>query len=509
VTQPEAPASAAGASAPAPARPVHRLTLRAKGALALVAVVVYVVGVGLLLADSRHKQLLMVEDLERTHRVEELLVQVNMAVARAILTVNDHYSMPDPSDAVQPVGIEIEAVQASLAGLRASFPMLERNIASLEYDLDHLRATPGRGDIAALRSTLHELVVQLDNITAGVRDKKEKLLSGYRAAQERVTMEILVFSLLGISMLGIVTALFFTQLAWDIRHVAVRAVAVVKGYRGEPLPVTRGDEVGELMEALNHVQQELRSHELQLELSRQQTFHKEKMAAVGSLAAQLAHEINNPIAAISGVAQSISDVRSTHHCPNHGIVCQPELILEQAKRVALITRQIAEFTAPQSPEAQLLDLNGLVRSTCSFISYDRRFKNIQLDTDLDPQLPALHGIGDHLTQVLMNLLINAADAMEGVVGRRPAITVSTRREGERVLLAVADNGHGMSAEVRSRAFDEFFTTKAAGKGSGLGLALCRNLIESRGGSIAIDSAKGEGTRIRISLPLADEYAVAA
>ena len=486
------------------ARSLHRLSLRAKGGLTLTGLMLYVIVVGMVISDSRHKQLDMVEELEGTHRREELLVQVNMAVARAILTVNDNYITPDPADAAPPIAIEIEAVQSNLNGLKGDFPVLEKNIEQLESDLGHLRKTPSRGDIALMRNSLHELVAVLDQVTRDVREKKERLLASFRVAQDTVTLETVVFSLLGLTVLGAITALFFSQLAWDIRNVAVRAIDIVQGYRGAPLPITRGDEVGELMAALNNMQHELREHEAQLELSRQQHFHREKMVAVGSLAAQLAHEINNPIAAITGIAQSIDEVRQNRCCPSSDTRCQPELIIEQAKRVALITRQIAEFTAPQSAEPQLLDVNGLVRSTCNFISYDRRFKHVGLTTDLDSQLPAVNAVGDHITQVLMNLLINSADAMEGVSGRKPAIVVATHSSAGGIQLTVADNGHGMSEEILDRAFDEFYTTKPAGKGSGLGLALCKNLVETSGGTIRIDSKKDVGTTVTIELPLALE-----
>ena len=511
MTTPSEPSGAAqNRSLPTVARRgLHRLTLRAKGALTLVGLAIYVVVVGAVVSGSRDRQLAMVEELERTHRSEELLIQVNMAVARAILTVNDNYIAPDPVDAVQPIAIEVEAVQSNLQGLKGDFPALEANIADLRFDLDHLRQTPARGDIALIRNQLHELVVVLDRITNGERERKQKLLAAYRVAQDAVTLETVVFSLIGLLVLGTATALFFSQLTWDIRNVAARAMAIVQGYRGQPLPVTRGDEVGELMDALNNMQLELRKHEAQIELARQQHFHREKMAAVGSLAAQLAHEINNPIAAIAGVAQSIGEVRAGRLCSNESSICHPELILEQARRVALITRQIAEFTAPHPPDPQLLDLNGLVRSTCTFIGYDRRFGDIDLKTDLDLQLPAITGVGDHLVQVLMNLLINAADAVDGVSGRKPTISVSTRDFPDRVALAVSDNGHGIAAANQERVFDEFFTTKPVGKGSGLGLALCRNLLETCGGSIRLASEIDVGTTVTVELPHADAGAAGA
>lgn len=467
--------------------------------MTVVGLVIYVMLVGAVVSASRDRQLTIVDELERTHRREELLVQVNMAVARAILTVNDNYIAEDTASTVQPIAIEVEAVQSNLQGLRGDFPALEENISGLQFDLDHLRQTPSRGDIALIRNQFHELVVVLDRITSGERERKQTLLAAYRKAQDAVTLEAVLFSLFGLLVLGTVTALFFSQLTWDIRKLADRAMAIVQGYRGEPLPLTRGDEVGELMGAVNTMQSELRRHEAQMELARQQHFHREKMAAVGSLAAQLAHEINNPIAAIAGVAQSICEARGAGQCSNRTPQCHPELILDQARRVAAITRQIAEFTAPHSPEPQLLDLNGLVRSTCTFVGYDRRFRGIALTTDLDLQLPAVNAVGDHLVQVLMNLLINAADALGNVSAREREIVVATRALADRVALSVSDNGEGIPARNLEKVFDEYFTTKPTG--SGIGLALCKKLLETCGASIRLDSEVQRGTTATVEIPL--------
>lgn len=489
------------------AKPPLRMSLRAKGIAAFFAAVAYLIVIGVVISSGSHRLLLMVEELDTLHRHEEMLVQANISVARAILTVNDTYFSDQPAGTVEAVEQAMAAAQASLQGPRMKFPELAGNIAALQTTTQHFRQAPSRADLAVIRSGLHDLVGVLDSITRQEREKKQKLLGSYRIAHDALTLEIVVLAALGVVVLGGISALFFSRLAWDIGKLEERAMDIVMGYRGAPLDLTRGDEVGGLMDALNNMQTELREREKQLELSRQQRFHQEKMAAVGSLAAALAHEINNPIAAIAGIAESIHHVRHSHHCPNQGIVCQPELILEQARRVAGITRQISEFTAPHSPDPALLDLNALVRSTCNFVSYDRRFNRIELKSELDPQLPAINSVGDHLTQVLMNLLINSADAMDGL-DREATILVSTRAHGRDVILMVVDNGTGMSAETRLRAFEEFYTTKPVGRGSGLGLALCKNLIESHGGSIRIDSEPGMGTTVTVRLPV-DETAKAA
>jgi signal transduction histidine kinase len=282
---------------------------------------------------------------------------------------------------------------------------------------------------------------------------------------------------------GAVLLLFLTRLGWDLRRLQERALAVVKGYRGPALPVTREDEIGALMRSVNRMQQELIEREVQVEMARCQEFHREKMAAVGALAAQVAHEINNPIAVITGLAEA-----SGEHA-----------IAEQARRVAAITRQIAEMSSPQPAERQLLDLNGLVENACALARYDARLRKVELELALDRSLPAVQAVGDHLTQVLMNLLINAADAIAeaGVAGR---IRVATRRDRDAVALTVSDNGAGMDERIRACAFDEFFTTKPQGKGCGIGLALSRRLLREAGGDITLESQPGQGARFTVRLP---------
>jgi signal transduction histidine kinase len=157
------------------------------------------------------------------------------------------------------------------------------------------------------------------------------------------------------------------------------------------------------------------------------------------------------------------------------------------------------MTTPYSPEPQLLDINALVRNTCAFVAYDKRLREIEVILDLDPQVPAINSVADHLTQVLMNLLLNAADAAAGIVGRKPTVTVETRASNAGGVLTVTDNGCGMDAPTLARAFDEAFTTKPPGRGSGLGLFICRSLIEAQGGRIEIESAPGRGTRVAVRL----------
>lgn len=166
-----------------------------------------------------------------------------------------------------------------------------------------------------------------------------------------------------------------------------------------------------------------------------------------------------------------------------------------------ITRRISEFSVPQSQKAELLDVNGLLRSTCNFVRFDRRFPLLELEQNYDSNLPAVIGTADHLVQVAMNLLINAADAAQGRTEPPPRLTVTTRPADDKVLIEVSDNGCGIAPEHLDLVFNEHFTTKGVGHGSGLGLALCRSLIREAGGEISIASALGLGTMVTVTLPI--------
>lgn len=488
----------AGGAAPS-RRP--SLSLRAKGIAAVVVLAVYLIGVGYLIMLEREKMPQAVAGLDRVHQQEERLLQLNMSVARAIFTVNEHYHADNIGAAVPPVTLEVEAVQAALQGVEKDFPALRGDALALARLAAALHGAPTRADLAELRSVLHHLVEDLDRVTRKIREGRTELLKGYRQSYDVVTVQMLIVGLLGIILTGGAMTGFFTRLAWDLRKVQERALEVAKGFRGKPMPVTRSDELGALMESVNDIQRQLRHREIKIELARQQSFHQEKMAAVGSLAAAVAHELNNPLSAIVGVAQAMVEEQHAVCCRGgQSGGCHPELVLEQARRVAQITRQLSEFSVVRSPEPGLLDLNGLVRSTCTFVAYDRRFRGIELKLALDDQLPAVTAVADHLTQILTNLLFNAADALEGIAGRARTITAATGSTRDAVVLQVVDNGVGMAEAILGRIFDEYFTTKPSGKGTGLGLAVCQSLIESAGGGISVQSTQDVGTTVTVSLP---------
>lgn len=480
--------------------PRARWTLRRKGIAAFLAVVAYLAVMALLVSQQRVTLNGLIEQFERVHVTEDALTRVKTSLAHGILVVNDAYYAGGPAQ-YDPVLLDLEAIHSGLNSLRATYPVLTTSIGAIARAAEDLRVRADRTRLLDVRAVFHGLVADLDTIERDLHNRKAALAEDYRSAYQAVTWIGTVMGLAGMAALGGVTAVFFRRLTFDLRALQARAADIVQGYRGTALQVERDDEVGDLAVAINRMQTGLREREQQLEIARQQRFHQEKMATVGSLAAAIAHEINNPIAAIHGVAEAVNARCRDTHCAQFGHSCEPGLILQHTQRIAGITRQLAQMAFPQSAQAELLDLNVLARGTCNLLSYDKRLRGITLAYDLDSQIPAVHGVPDHLTQVLINLLLNAADALAGVHDRTRTIAVRTGTADGSVLLQVTDNGCGMTSGVRARAFEEAFTTKKNGGGTGIGLFMCKALVTAGGGSIDLDTAPGEGTTVTVRLPV--------
>jgi len=175
------------------------------------------------------------------------------------------------------------------------------------------------------------------------------------------------------------------------------------------------------------------------------------------------------------------------------------LPFESASLVAIV-RDVSEFSAAPSRERELLDLNQLIRTTYRLMRYDKRLLKVGCALELDNQLPPVEGNEEQLIQVIMSMLVNAADAVEGVTSRVPVITISTRAEADRLHLAIRDNGCGMDEEAQRHVFDPFYSTKSVDRGTGLGLTLCQSIVTEHGGTIEIESLPDMGTTVHIYLP---------
>ena len=478
-----------------------RLTLYAKGISALVALVAYLTILGLYVAHEQGRLVYAHGQLEQLHAENELLTKVNTALTHSLVTLqallNSGFAEPRFND----IELDFASLAPNLPELKATFPEITSTIRRFERHLSGVGEQGERDRLIALRDSGQRFAAELEQLETRIQGQVAQLTKEDLALIRSFTAIVSVAFLVGLAVFGSAVMVFFSRLASDIKSAATRAAAIIKGYRGKPLDVTRHDELGTLMVDVNRMQSEFANREQQQEISHQHRFYREKMVAVGSLAAAVAHEISNPINSISGIAQYTIDSIRSHKRPDDEALCgNADFILKQTERIALIVRQIADVSAPRSTEPELLNINELVQTTCSFIRYDKRFRNIQIMPELDHDLPAVRAVADHLTQVLMNLLINAADAMQEVTGRTPMIRVATNRIDGEVSLSVSDNGQGMDSALLEHAFEQSFTTKPASKGRGIGLYLCKTLIEELGGRINLESTVGAGTTAQVRLP---------
>ena len=223
---------------------------------------------------------------------------------------------------------------------------------------------------------------------------------------------------------------------------------------------------------------------------------REKLAAVGQLVSGVAHELNNPLAGISAFAQLLEGAGPLTPEQQDAV----NTIQMEAKRAAKIVSNLLLFSRQRQPERSSIDLNRVITDTLSLRRFVLSTEQIEVETDLAPELPQTWADPFQLQQVLLNLLINAEQALRGRKGKR-TLTLRTKRTGDRIVATVGDNGPGITDEMLSRMFEPFFTTKPIGEGSGLGLAISHGIVRQHGGELRARSTVGEGATFEIDLPI--------
>ena len=484
---------------PAEAQTVSEVPLRVKGFLAFAAVVIYAV---LLTTFTFNKKAELVDEFEHLqdlYKVEDGLRQLDATAFHIVMAVFMNPKTDDKKAVIGHFQENFELLKKKNAELKMRYPVAGVNLAGLEQAVVATTEHPSSEGLAQMNAELLKVKIEItQHIDESTREQKATAES-FHMLWDSAALASLLFGLIGLLLLGAIIGLFFTRLTNDLHTLKARALGIIKGDRITLMPVTRNDEVGELMQAVNQMATALDEQERELNIARQKFFHREKMAAVGALAAGVAHEIGNPIAAMSGVLQEMVDEQESGQ--TQAAAGNKLTILQtQIQRLSAITREISGFSAIQPMERQLLDLNALVRTTSGLMGYDKRMNRVSLRLDLDSQLPAIYGVADQLTQVIMNLLINAADALSTSAEGTREIALRSELSGNQVCFTVTDNGEGMDQETLNRAFEAFYTTKKS-KGTGLGLSLCYSIITGHGGTIEIDSSPGKGTQVRIFLPV--------
>lgn len=221
----------------------------------------------------------------------------------------------------------------------------------------------------------------------------------------------------------------------------------------------------------------------------------EKLSAMGSLLAGVAHELNNPLAILLAQATLLKE-----KAPDAAVHKRAERIEAAAERSGRIVKSFLAMARQKPPERGAMRLNEVVRGALEMTGYGLRSNGVELEQALDPALPEIEADRDLIGQVVANLLINAQQALQESEHPR-RIRVATRREGAMVALEVSDNGPGVPAAVLERIFDPYFTTKPVGVGTGIGLAICRKVVEEHGGNITVGRGLLGGALFRVLLPI--------
>jgi two-component system NtrC family sensor kinase len=247
---------------------------------------------------------------------------------------------------------------------------------------------------------------------------------------------------------------------------------------------------------------EARAAAEQIERQREQLRQSEKLAAMGSLLAGVAHELNNPLAIVMGRASLLEDKVSD---PAHAD--DARRIREAAERCGRIVRAFLNMARRKPAERRAVRLNDLARAAVELVGYTLRSHGITLELALAEGLPEVEADPDQIGQVVLNLIVNAQQALAGATGARQ-IAVRSGRGPASVWLGVADSGGGVEPALRERIFEPFFTTKGEGLGTGLGLSVSRGIARAHGGDLVVDDAPGGGAQFTLTLPLSGS-AVAA
>lgn len=326
-----------------------------------------------------------------------------------------------------------------------------------------------------------------------------------------------------------------------LQRITLAAVEVTKGAYGTEVDLRKSnDEIGLLADSFNEMSRKMASDIDQLQSLNDQLIRAEKLAAMGTLAAGVAHEVNNPLASISSLVQMMRSQEG------HSSETREKLnmIAGQIKRITQVTKDMTDFARSRPATRTDADINSVIETALRLASFDTEFQNLVVVTEFGPDMPLVYVDEDQLQQVFLNLFLNARDAMQEaqtmvqtpemhkpasfsrahVIAGVPDLPNHERKQGIKlqpfendrnvekkivvrsyssageIFVEITDCGSGIADEAKPLIFDPFFTTKPAGKGTGLGLAVCYGIITAHGGRIEVASDETSGTKFTVILP---------
>ncbi len=315
-------------------------------------------------------------------------------------------------------------------------------------------------------------------------------------ATRRLLRDLVVVALVLLLSAAVISLWWSGRVTRSLARLAKAAKVIGRGDFGTRVDVDAGDEMGQLAQSFNQMAGELQTRDQALRQAQMALIQSEKMAAFGQLGAGIAHEVKNPLAGIQGIVQlAARGVKPDE--PMHQTLA---IIEKETKRCRAIIDNLLKFARQEKLEPEPMDVSTVIVDTAAILRHQMSLHRVELRTSAEQGLPPILGSANQLQQVLMNLMLNAEQAIEES-GKGGVVEVSAVRAGEHVELRVRDDGPGIPAHIVPRVFEPFFTTKPTGKGTGLGLSVTFGIVRDHGGTIRVESAEGQGTTFVIALPL--------
>ncbi len=310
---------------------------------------------------------------------------------------------------------------------------------------------------------------------------------------------VLIF--LGITLAGMVIALIVSNFLANgvlqpIKHLVFASQQLAKGNLEYEVELKSTDEIGELGETFNLMASSLKERDERLkEYTQQQIMKSERLATLGQLAAGVAHEINNPLGAVLMYTHLSLEEMEAEDTRRKNL----EKVVGEATRCRDIVKGLLDFARQTEPKVEESDVNEILNRTFSLVENQALFQNVKIKKLLSPSLPKVMMDSNQIQQVFANIILNAAEAIEG----EGELIVVTRRvtDNEHIEIEFTDTGCGIPPENHEKIFDPFFTTKEVGRGTGLGLAISYGIIARHKGTINIRSRPGKGSTFIVRLPI--------
>jgi signal transduction histidine kinase len=435
------------------------------------------------LDQSDPKERAKLIELDRTYFarvVGERLAYAQQLLAAAQQTATDRDALDRIAARLSAVAARVTDEEKAAAALTARLATLRgaaSEEASLADTIVRLRTAQRRVDleVRALGQVLQ------DQMNQGV-DEAEK--------QERAAR----WAILGLSAIALLVGLLVMWLSQRaLRPIRTLTEAAQRLGRGSPetvaVPERGGDELATLAREFNAMAQRLAARERELRAQGEALLRSERLAAIGRIAAQITHEIRNPLSSISLNAEELGE-----RAPDARELC--DAIVREVDRLTGITEEYLRFARLPKPQLQRADVNETVRDLLDFVRPELEAGGVRVTASLAPGLPRVLADVAQLRQLLLNLLRNAREAMPS----GGSLHVATRADEGLVSVEIHDTGQGISPERMERIFDPFFTTKA--RGTGLGLAMAQEIAQEHGGQLLCESVAGEGTVFTLRLPAA-------